>query len=114
MKGFTIIAIAGAAFICAGCATKRYPIATPLSRAEATLMDCKALELEMIRAEQVQQQITETGRWDGKSLLGVLGDFGIGNSMARTEAQDALNTRMSAIRRAQAQQNCLYNQAASH
>lgn len=96
-----VLAVAG------GCATKRYPIATPLSQAEANLMTCRELELELLRTEQVQQQIANTAQVDWRSVAGFLGDYGIGNAMARTEAERALVTRRSTLRDAQAAKSCI-------
>lgn len=96
-----------AATLIVGCATKRYPIATPLSDAETRLMDCTDLELELVKAEQVDLQINETGEFDSRSVAGFLGDFGIGNAMAKNEARTALSRRIATIRDAQAEKGCL-------
>lgn len=101
-----IIIACAAALTTAACATKRYPIATPFSAAEAAAMDCDDLRLELIRAEQVQLQITQTAETDWRSVAGFLGDYGIGNAMAKSEAERALAERINAIRAAQVQRNC--------
>lgn len=107
MNRFSIALVAVAAISVSACATKRYPIATPLSSAEIALMDCDDLELELVRSEQVQHQITETAQTDWRSVAGFLGDYGIGNAMAKSEAETALSVRITAIREAQAQKGCL-------
>lgn len=89
------------------CATKRYPIATTFSAAEAAAMDCNALNLELIRAEQIQAQIADTANLDWRSAAGFLGDFGIGNAMARSDADKAITQRITSIRSAQAQKACM-------
>jgi hypothetical protein len=89
-----------------GCATKRYPIATPLSNAEVSAMDCRELNLEIIRGEQVQSQISTTAKTDWRSVAGFLGDYGIGNAMAKSEAERAVRERIQSIRAAQAQKQC--------
>ena len=61
-----------------GCATKSYPTAVPLSSAEAERMTCGDLELEIVRAEQIENKINETGSFDGKTALGFLGDLALG------------------------------------
>lgn len=106
-RGMMICAAIAATVAVSGCATKRYPIATPLSESEVRLMDCRDLELEMVRAQQVQQQIVETAETDWRSVAGFLGDYGIGNAMARSEADTAIGQRMMAIREAQARNGCL-------
>ena len=89
------------------CATKRYPIAEPMSSAEAKLMTCHDLQLELIRTEEVEDKIDKTGEFNGKTVLGFLGDFGIGNGMAKDEAQKAVSARRSAIREAQVKKGCI-------
>ena len=42
-----------------GCASNRYPVASPLSQEEAELLDCDDIEVEMIRAEQTLREICE-------------------------------------------------------
>ena len=98
--------VASTVFAISGCATKRYPIATPLSEAEIQLMDCDDLALEAVRVEQVQHQIVETAEFDWRSVAGFLGDYGIGNAMARSEAEAALSERLQTIRAAQAREGC--------
>lgn len=70
-------------------------------------MDCDDLALELVRAEQVQAQIVDTAEVDWRSVAGFLGDYGIGNAMARSEAESAVQDRMMAIRDAQARNGCL-------
>lgn len=104
-----IAAYAGVAMLAlavSACATKRYPIATELSQAEMELMDCDDLALELIRAEQIHHQIVETAETDWRSIAGFLGDYGIGNAMAKSEADRALSERQQTIRTAQARQGC--------
>ncbi|OLF74009.1 hypothetical protein AWH62_07630 [Maricaulis sp. W15] len=108
MKKYLIAGVAVAmAVSISACATKRYPIATPLSAAEIELMDCNDLQLEIVRTEQVQHQITETAETDWRSVAGFLGDYGIGNAMAKSEAETALSERLQSIRAAQARHGCM-------
>ena len=94
-----------------GCATKRYPMATALSPALADAMDCRELELELIESEDVRRQIGDTAEMDWRSAAGFLGDFGIGNSMAKNEAEASLDDRIGTIRAAQVEKNCLASAA---
>ena len=101
------VAILSATVLASACATKRYPIATPLAPAEVSLLSCKDIALELVRADQVELQIDETGKMDGKTALGFLGDFGVGNGMAKAEARKALNIRRAALHDAQLQKGCM-------
>ena len=106
MKKYTVVAILVGILALGACATKRYPIATPLSSAETSQMTCRELNLEIIRAEQVQVQISNTAQMDWRSAAGFLGDYGIGNAMAKNDAEKAIRTRIVSIREAQAKSNC--------
>ena len=103
----TIVLTALAVLALSGCATKRYPIATPFSAAEAQAMNCRELQLELVKAEQVHLQMTQPATTDWRSVAGFLGDWGIGNAMAKSEAERALAERINAIRGAQATKNCM-------
>jgi hypothetical protein len=105
MKSATIVAVAIAIGL-SGCATKRYPIATPLGSAEQEAMTCRELDLELIRADEVRKQISQTATTDWRSVAGFLGDYGIGNAMAKNDAEKAINTRVAAINDAKAKKRC--------
>lgn len=108
MKKIAITAaLVAVAVSASACATKRYPIATTFTTAEAAAMTCNDLRLELIRAEQVQAQIADTANLDWRSAAGFLGDFGIGNAMARSDADKAITQRIAGVRQAQAEKNCL-------
>lgn len=106
MKRVLVVAALGAAVFATGCATKRYPIATAWSAAEAEAMDCSQLRLELIRARQVEQQISETADFDWRSVAGFLGDYGIGNAMAKSDADRAIRQRINGIQEAQRAKSC--------
>lgn len=108
MKRTVLIALAFISL--SACATKRYPMATPLSGAEISLMTCRELMLEGVKTDEVQKQIADTSNLDWRSAAGFLGDFGIGNAMARSEADAAITARRTSISTAQAQKGCLNGQ----
>ena len=72
MKVRVLCAVALAAVAITGCATKRYPIATPLSATEAQLMTCRELAIEADRVESTRTQITNTAQTDWRSVAGFL------------------------------------------
>lgn len=107
MKKIAIVAaLVVAASVTSACATKRYPIATQWSSAEAEAMDCNDLRLELVRANQVQTQIAETADFDWRSVAGFLGDYGIGNAMAKSDADKAIRARIQGIQEAQRTKQC--------
>jgi hypothetical protein len=97
--------ILGASLISA-CATKRYPIATPLGVTEQSAMTCRELDLELIRTEEVRTQISQTATTDWRSVAGFLGDYGIGNAMAKNDADKAINARVQSVRAARVAKGC--------
>lgn len=101
-----VLICAVAALALSACATKRYPIATPLSSSEAALMNCRELAIEEERIETTRTQIAQTAEVDWRSVAGFLGDYGIGNAMARSEADAALQLRAETIRTAQSNRRC--------
>lgn len=106
MKKIITVAVLAAACATAGCATKRYPIATQMGAAERAAMTCRELDLELIRAEEVRAQISSTAKTDWRSVAGFLGDYGIGNAMAKNDAEKAINARVTAIHDAKAEKKC--------
>jgi hypothetical protein len=102
----TLLLCAVAALALSACATKRYPIATPLSSSEASLMTCRELAIEEERIETTRTQIADTAQTDWRSVAGFLGDYGIGNAMARSEADAALQRRSATVRDAQTARRC--------
>ena len=106
MKSMTITVAAVAALAAAACSTKSYPIEAQLSEAEIELMDCRELARKSLRAENVRAQINDTANLNWRSAAGFLGDFGIGNAMARNDAERALDARIATIRQAQVAKGC--------
>ncbi|WP_454719092.1 hypothetical protein [Caulobacter segnis] len=100
------VAVLIAACATSGCATKRYPIAAQMGAAERSTMTCRELDLELIRAEEVRKQISTTAKTDWRSVAGFLGDYGIGNAMAKSDAEKAINNRVTAINDAKAEKKC--------
>lgn len=107
MKIYAITAVTALILGASACATKRYPIATPLSGTEASLLTCRELALELAKTEEMQAKISDTAGTDWRSAAGFLGDFGIGNAMAKSEAEKALSDRRTSILTAQAKNDCL-------
>ncbi|MEH0885406.1 hypothetical protein [Enterobacter sp. UNJFSC 003] len=97
MRAVKVISATVLALSLAGCATKQYPQAPNVTGAESTAMDCKALDLEIARTKSVQQEIEQTGEFDGRTVLGFLGDFGIGNGMAKGEARKKAENRLNQL-----------------
>ncbi|MGI3451949.1 hypothetical protein C3433_10745 [Citrobacter freundii] len=80
-----------------GCATKQYPQAPALTTAEASAFDCRDIGVEQAKAQSLRKEIDSTGQFDGRTVLGALGDFGIGNGMAKAEAYKKVDARLQQL-----------------
>lgn len=106
MKNLLLLFTTLVALTSAGCATKQYPQMPPVSEAEAAAFGCDDLRLEVIRAESAQQEIENTGKFDGRTILGVLGDFGVGNGMAKSDARAKAQARLNQLKGLQKAKGC--------
>lgn len=89
-----------------GCATKRYGRAQPLSSFEESEYTCRDIQLEIHKVEAFEDQIRDNARIDGRSVLGFLGDFGIGNAMERSEAEESARMRKDDLYRLYTAKGC--------
>ena len=92
-----IMMVACGTLLLAGCATKQYPQASNVTGEEASSFDCKAITQEIAKAKSIQAEIEQTGEFDGRTVLGALGDFGIGNGMAKGEARKKAQNRLNQL-----------------
>lgn len=81
----------------AGCATKQYPQAPAMTAAEADAFQCKDVDVELAKAQSIRKEIDSTGQFDGRTVLGALGDFGIGNGMAKSDAYKKVDSRIQQL-----------------
>lgn len=95
MKKILVIAVALGLLV--GCATKQYPQASAVTGEESAALDCTAIKQEIAKTHSVQSEIESTGQFDGRTVLGVLGDFGIGNGMAKSEARKKAQARLQQL-----------------
>ncbi|MBJ9817979.1 hypothetical protein I5679_13915 [Citrobacter koseri] len=95
MKKIMVVAVAMGLLV--GCATKQYPQAPAVTGEESAALDCKAIKQEIAKTHSVQSEIESTGQFDGRTVLGVLGDFGIGNGMAKSEARKKAQARLQQL-----------------
>jgi hypothetical protein len=94
---FRIVVPLLAAFVLlGGCATKRYGRMPSLTTAEGRLLSCNEIEREIAKTRAFIDDIEATG-FDGRDVLGILGDFGIGNAMERSDAIKSGRERLEAL-----------------
>lgn len=89
-----VVVIAG---VLSACATKQYPQSPAVTGEETAAFDCQAIKQEIAKTHSVQQEIESTGEFDGRTVLGFLGDFGIGNGMAKGEATKKAQARLNQL-----------------
>lgn len=86
-----------AVLLLSACATKQYPQASAVTDEEAVTLNCQALEQEIVKTRHIQQAITETGSFDYRTILGFMGDLGIGNGIARHNASEKAKLRLAEL-----------------
>ncbi|UCB30682.1 hypothetical protein J9874_01211 [Duffyella gerundensis] len=96
--------LAVALMLLAGCATKQYPQAPAVTAEEAAAFDCRALDQEIASARSVQHEIDETGRFDVLTVMGFVGDFGLGNGIAKSRATGKAQARLHQLSQLKAAQ----------
>jgi outer membrane lipoprotein SlyB len=102
----TRIVISLSLLVLAGCATKQYPQAPSVTNEEAAAFDCKEIGQEIAKAHSVQNQIKETGSFDGRTVMGFIGDFGLGNGLAKSAANDKADARIMQLQNLKTARNC--------
>ncbi|KHE06420.1 hypothetical protein [Citrobacter braakii] len=95
MKKILVVSVAIGLLV--GCATKQYPQAPAVTGEESAALDCTGIKQEIAKTHSVQNEIESTGQFDGRTVLGVLGDFGIGNGMAKSEARKKAQARLQQL-----------------
>lgn len=101
-----ILLLSIAALTISGCATKRYGRLQPLTTAETEAYDCRALDIEVAKVEAFRQQVSDGARFNGASVLGFLGDYGIGNASEKNSAERTATQRMNELLAAKASKHC--------
>lgn len=76
---------------------KQYPQAPSVTSEESAALDCAAIKQEIAKTHSIQNEIETTGQFDGRTVLGALGDFGIGNGMAKSEARKKAQARLQQL-----------------
>ncbi|WP_034915011.1 hypothetical protein [Erwinia sp. 9145] len=87
-----------AVIVLSGCALKRYPDSPPVTDVQATIWDCDNVTERIAAQQRVQSKIDKTGEFDSLTVLGFLGDFGIGNGVVKNRAQKAADRRMARLK----------------
>lgn len=90
-----------------GCATKRHGRALSVSAAERRHLECPAIEIELDKNRSFMTDVAkESGQVDGRAVLGILGDFGIGNALETSDAMDSARVREQQLFALAREKNC--------
>lgn len=90
------------------CATKHYGREGQLTDYEKSTMSCREIDLERAKVNGFIGQVHQESKFDGRSVLSFLGDFGIGNVMEKDAALKSANERRQALDDLRASKNCGY------
>lgn len=89
-----------------GCATKNYGRQGNLTDYERSTMTCREIELESAKVHGFLDHVDKESEFDGRSVLSFLGDFGIGNLMEKSSAQESATARLAQLQEARTKRNC--------
>jgi hypothetical protein len=103
-KPVIVLLVAGLAL--SACATKRYGRMQPLSDMEKKSYTCREIAIEISKVETFQKQVTDGTKTNTKSIAGVIGDFGIGNTQEKHAARKTANERLKELQALSAGKKC--------
>jgi hypothetical protein len=106
MRNAFAAALVTSLLLTSACATKRYGRLQPLTGAERVGYTCKDIDIEIAKVQAFQAQVAEGARFNMASVLGILGDYGIGNSMERHEADASAARRLVQLSDLKAEKGC--------
>lgn len=96
-----------------GCATKNFGTQPPLTDFERQTFTCREIQLEQAKVMGFAQQVDKESQFDGRDILAAFGDFGIGNSAARSTAIDSAKLRYHQLETAAYDKGCTAGTAAA-
>lgn len=79
-----------------GCATKRYGREQEVTGVEKQTLTCEQIDVEIAKTKAFMENIHNQS-FDGRNMLGILGDFGIGNSMEEGDALQSAKVRLQQL-----------------
>jgi len=98
--------VVATALLTMACATKNYGRLQPITGAERVAYTCRDIDLEIAKVQSFQQQVIEGAQFNFASVLGILGDYGIGNSMERSSAEASAARRLGQLNDLRAEKGC--------
>jgi len=102
-----LILVSSLAFIVAGCATKNYGRQGDLTSFEETTFTCREIDLESAKVDGFIKHVATESQFDGRDVLAILGDFGIGNQLEKDAALKSANDRQEKLRALRKSKACI-------
>ena len=93
------------ALVLSGCATRGYGRMQPLNSTELAQLNCREIAIELSRVETFEDAVRGQGV-DFRSVVGFVGDLGIGNAIEKSAALKSAAERRQALRGLEAQKSC--------
>ncbi|GGZ34048.1 hypothetical protein [Asticcacaulis endophyticus] len=90
-----------------GCATKNYPIEPFMTAQEYEQSTCRELYVKLLETQGTELAIADLSQADFATWVGINRDFGLGNMIAKNDAEIALYEQVGAIRTAQMKKGCI-------
>lgn len=106
MRPICGIAVLLAVLAVSACATKRYGRLQPLTATERAEYTCRDVKIEISKLDAFEKQVADVGKFDGKTVLGVMGDLGIGNGMEKRAALKTVRERRGQLSALSASKKC--------
>lgn len=101
-----IILILASVLLAAGCATKNYGRQGEITKFEEETLSCREIAIESAKVQGFINHVNKESEFDGRDVLAILGDFGIGNAMERDAAMKSANTRLDRLHALRRTKNC--------
>ena len=73
---------------------------------EGKVYDCQEIEIEIAKVDAFILGIRENVKMDVRAVAGILGDFGIGNSMEKNEALKSAYQRLAQLKKMKVEKGC--------
>lgn len=103
----TTLLLVSIASIFTACSTKRYGRLQNVTEIESEYLTCKAIDVEIDKAQNfLKNANNKNNEIDKEYILGILGDFGIGNRMEYSEAIKSAKNRLVELEKLQTNKTC--------
>jgi hypothetical protein len=89
-----------------GCATKTYGRQPLLTDKEKESMTCRDIDLDTAKVRAFIDRVKKESEFSGRDAIAVLGDFGMGNNLEKTDALQSANTRLVQLRHLRETKGC--------